>query len=327
MFLYHFIQFKYDGDMDVFRQIEDFPEKDKHAALTIGNFDGIHLGHQSVLHRLKEVATNNQAESIVMTFSNHPSTILRPESPTPLLTTTEQKLELLEKMGIDVVILLEFTQEFSKQTAQEFLGKLGKSMNLKFLVLGHDSTLGKDRKGDEEIVRDFAKSRGFSVEYLDELRVRGQPVSSSEIRHCIEEGNFSNAAALLGRKYSLKLPVQPGKGLGKQIGFSTANFNVRGLTIPPLGVYSVWLKISGSSYESVANLGFAPTVKGTSYPELEVHVIEQNVDLSDREVEIIFHLFIREEKKFKNIEELKNQISLDIKTAKSQLKHDCDRVR
>ncbi len=312
--------FKYDGNMDVFKQIEDFPEKNKQAALTIGNFDGIHLGHQRVLHRLKEVAANNKAESIVLTFSNHPSTVLKPESPTPLLTSTNQKLELLEKTGLDTIILLEFTQAFSKQTAQEFLDKLRQSMNLRFLILGHDSTLGKNRKGDEEIVKGFAKSHGFFVEYLDELLVKGKPVSSSEIRRCIEEGNFSDAATFLGRKYSMKLPVQPGKGLGKQIGFSTANFNVRGLIIPPLGVYSVWLKTNGASYESVANLGFAPTVKGTSYPELEVHVIDKNVDLSDREVEIVFNQFIREEKKFESIDELKKQISLDIETAKSQLK-------
>jgi riboflavin kinase / FMN adenylyltransferase len=313
------VLFKYDRNMKMINSIEDFPDKETFAALTIGNFDGIHLGHQRVLKRLIDVAEKNDALSTVLTFSNHPSTVLKPNLHTRQLTTTNQRLDLLEEIDIDIVIFLEFTRDFSRQTAEEFLNKLANSMNLQYLVLGHDSKLGKDREGDEEIVRDYALKHGLSVEYLEPLHIGNKPVSSSAIRQAIEKGDFPKAEKLLGRKYSLKLPVKQGKGLGKQIGFSTANFDVHGLAIPPLGVYSVWLKENGKIHDSVANLGYAPTVKGTSFPELEVHVIDKKIDLGKGEAEIIFHRFIRHEKKFDSIDELKNQISSDIETAKSQL--------
>ena len=305
--------------MRIVSSLEQFGTTDQPVVLTIGNFDGIHLGHQYVLNQVRKTAQQTGAISAVLTFSNPPSTILYPDRPIQQLCSLEQKMTLLDQMGMDCVVLLEFTKEFSEQNPQEFLDKICQSISLSHLILGHDSRIGKDRQGDEKTVNEYGSSHDIAVEYLDKFLVEGSPVSSSKIRPLIQEGRLEEAAKLLGRQYSLMLHARSGKGLGKTIGYSTLNFDIHHFCLPPIGVYSVRLKIGDKMYDAIANLGYAPTVRHESFPQLEVHVLNEMPKHDDQLFEVIFHQWIREEKKFESLEALRKQISQDIEVAKQQL--------
>ena len=308
--------------MKLLTSLDSFTLTKQPIAATIGNFDGIHIGHQHVITQLKEVAKNLNGISVVITFSNSPSTVLSPEKPVQLICSIEQKLALLEQSGIDRVVLLPFTKEFSEQSAQQFLQKLMAHIPLSHLVLGYDTRIGKDRLGDEKAIRALAKQLRFQVDYCEAVLVDDSPVSSSRIRKSITGGNLESAEKLLGRKVSHILRTHPGQGLGKTIGFSTLNFDVEDLCLPPIGVYSVWLKTNEGIYKSVANLGYAPTVRHEKNPQLEVHVMEEDFHTPQEKMEVMFHRWIREEKKFDGIEALRKQISQDIQVAQQQLKEE-----
>lgn len=291
----------------------------KPAILTVGNFDGIHLGHRAVLERLGILAKNQNGHSVVLTFSNHPSEVLRPGEKVLRLCTPKHKLRLLEELGIDAVILLVFSKEFSEQTAELFLKKLHDAIQFQHLVLGHDAVMGKDRQGNPQKIRDLAKKNHFQVEYISPVEIEGIPVSSSLIRQFVQKGEFASAEKMLGRKFSIYSTVETGGGKGKSIGFPTANIETEGLCLPPMGVYAVKVRYAGRELSGVANLGYAPTVRHDHKAILEVHLFEHDADIYGEEVEVIFYHFIREEKKFPNLEHLKHQIEHDIKTAKTLL--------
>ncbi len=305
--------------MKVITSLESFPELKKPIVLTIGNFDGVHLGHQHVLDTVKTKATQSNGSSVVLTFSNPPQTVLSPGKKLKLLTGIDEKLSLIETYHLDAALALPFTKEFASQTAETFLDELTKHIPLSHLILGYDSRIGKDRMGDKKQVKTYAKANGFDVFYCDEVTVNGEIVSSSRIRTLIELGNLQQAEAYLGRQFSHTLRPQPGKGMGKVIGFSTLNFNIQDLVVPPTGVYSVWLESKGLRHKSIANLGYAPTVRHDPFPQLEVHVIDQNFHSDEETLTVIFHRKIRDEKKFSNIELLAEQIKQDIDVAKKQL--------
>lgn len=305
--------------MKVITSLESFPELRKPIVLTIGNFDGVHLGHQHILETVKTKAAQSDGSSALLTFSNPPQTILSPDKRLKLLTTLDEKLTLIEAFNIDVALALPFTTEFASQTAEAFLGELTKHVSLDHLVLGYDSRIGKDRMGDKKQVKTYAKAHGFDVTYCDEIVVNGEIVSSSRIRTLIEGGNLQQAEVYLGRQFSHQLRPMPGQGMGKVIGFSTLNFNIKDLVVPPTGVYSVWLESNGLRHKSIANLGVAPTVRNDQFPQLEVHVIDRYFQTDEEALTVIFHRKIRDEKKFSSIESLAEQIKQDIAVAKKQL--------
>lgn len=288
--------------------------------LTIGNFDGLHLGHQAVLNDLLKTAKKKQARSAVLTFSNHPSTILRPAHPTPLLCTSEHKLQLLEDIGIDLVVTLPFTKEFSQQSPTTFLQSVRKYLPFDALILGSDAHIGKNREGDSSTVTALADTLGFEVEYFPDYTKDGQRISSSLIRDYIQKGLLKDAEELLGRPYSICGPVLKGTGRGAPLGFPTANLAVDNLCLPPLGVYVVSLTTERKIFPGVANLGFAPTVRDETAPILEVHLFDQHLDLYGKAVDVRFFDFIRQEKRFTSIEELREQIALDVSSAKAIFK-------
>ncbi|MBA3815219.1 MAG: bifunctional riboflavin kinase/FAD synthetase [Parachlamydiaceae bacterium] len=283
--------------------------------LTIGNFDGLHLGHKSVLDRLKIIAKQKSAQTAVLTFSNHPANVIN-KSPTPLLCTLEHKVQLLEKEDIDLLILIPFSPEVAVQSAATFLAGIKKALPFEVLVLGNDATLGKNKEGNREAVEVISKEQDFEVEYLGDYSIDDMRISSSKIRACIREGNLVQAAQMFGRPYSIYAPITKGAGRGSQIGFPTANIAVNDLCLPPLGVYAVTLKHLDNKYYGVANLGYAPTLRHDLKTIFEVHLFNYNSDLYGEPVEVIFNKYIRPEQRFDGIEQLKEQIGKDIQTAK-----------
>lgn len=307
--------------MRIAHSLEEIPPFSSPVILTIGNFDGVHLGHQTVLTHLTASAKSHHASSAVLTFSNHPSTILRPTHPTPLLCTTSHKLKLLEKLGVDLTIVIPFTQHFSEQTAEAFLRSLKSLLPFNFLILGSDAHLGKNREGNQHTVTELSRSLGFHVAYIPDCYHAGQRISSSLIRHHIQKGDFSQAALLLDRPYSIYGQVDKGHGKGATLGFPTANLSVENLCLPPFGVYVVKVLMDGKEFPAVANLGCAPTIRQEAHPLLEVHLIEHQKDLYGKAIEVCFLRFIRPEKRFAHLEDLKRQINLDIEQAKIFLTH------
>lgn len=302
--------------MKIIKQLPLKSPLDRPAIITIGNFDGMHLGHQMLLKRLANEAKKENKASVVISYTNHPAEVLRPHIPICRICTLEQKTQLIEKLNIDLLVLLTFDKEFAAQSAEEFLTRLQTSIPYSQLILGWDATLGKDREGSKDTVRKLATQYHFKVDYLDQLLTDHKPVSSTEIRKNLTQGNLKEIEHLLGRKYSILSKVFKGEGKGKKLGFPTANLDVRGLCLPPLGVYAVDALMNDKSYKAIANLGVAPTMRQDSTPILEVHIFDFEEDLYDQSIEVIFKSFIRPEKKFSTPDELRTQIAKDIQIAR-----------
>ncbi len=242
----------------------------------------------------------------VFTFSNHPSEVLCAISK-PLLSTVEHKMGLLQKFGVETIIE-PFTEEFSKQTSEEFLSKF----DFSHLVLGHDAAFGYNREGQREELQRLSKQMGFSLEYIDPVNYQNRAISSSYIREVIQKGDLLTASQLLGRSYSIQGRVI--RGAGRGFIYPTANIDVSGLCLPPLGVYSVQL----NDEIGIANLGVAPTF-GERNKLLEVHLLDFDGNLYEQIVEVVFLRFIRPERKFPSREALANQIKEDIANSVDQL--------
>ncbi|CUI16979.1 putative riboflavin kinase/FMN adenylyltransferase [Candidatus Protochlamydia naegleriophila] len=306
--------------MHLYHQLEEFKDQKTPVVLTIGNFDGVHLGHLAVLQRSQAVAKRVEAHTVVITFSNHPSEVLRPEDPTLLLCTLPHKIALLEANQVDHLMLLPFTRYLALHSAASFVERVRQFIPFSHLILGHDATLGRDRQGNRDVMQSLAEAWGFEVYYLEEYRYEGLPVSSTRIRQLVQKGEFDQAEVLLGRPYSIYSGISTGLGKGRQIGYPTANIPVKGLCLPPQGVYVVEVNKDGKIYQGIANLGVAPTVRQDGVPLLEVHILAENVELSEHPIEVIFLKFIRPERKFDGLEALREQIKQDVDFAKNYQK-------
>ena len=302
--------------MNVFTDFETLPLTLKPAALTIGTFDGLHLGHQAVLKRVEEVALKASGSSLVVTFENHPSTVLRPNAQVKALCTQQHKLHLLEKYGVRNLLLLPFTKALSEMTPEDFVQKIRQYYPFLDLILGYDATFGKNREGSPAFIASLAQKYHFNVEYITEAQIAGSTVSSRRIRSLLEQGNLSSVAELLGRPYSIYSQVIPGRERGREIGFPTANICVKGLCLPPLGVYAVKASVDGKEFGGVANLGVAPTLKNEPTPLLEVHLFDTAQNLYGCWMEVKFVEFIRKEQRFDSISALHNQIQKDVDRAR-----------
>lgn len=289
------------------------------VAITIGNFDGVHLGHKKVFEILRSRASEHHLPTCAITFSNHPTTVLTHSTPPPLICTQEHKEHLLKDAGIDLLYMIPFTKDIAEQTPEEFIKALRKVQPFDIMVLGSDATIGKDRMGTQEVLFDLAKRYGFALEYVPDELQEGQRISSRRIRECIQKGELNEASLLLGRPYSILGMVVEGSGRGAGMGFHTANVVVDGLCLPPLGVYAVIVHYRGHSYKGVANLGKAPTIRNAENPLLEVHLFDEKMDLYGHTVDVEFRQYMRPEKRFGSVEDLKTQIAHDVQTARSLL--------
>lgn len=289
------------------------------AHLAIGVFDGLHLGHQTVIDAARRRAKADGGSVCVVTFDPHPVSVLRAGDAPRLLTSTRHKIWLLDKFGIENLLLVTFTPEFSRQAPEEFVRDLVSACRpLGSVCVGNEWAFGRGRSGNVELLRALGRNAGFTVAGVDAVTARGRVISSTVIRKAVRAGRLDEAADLLGRPYTVLGTVVEGDKLGRTIGFPTANLRVHNEQLPPGGVYAVTADLDGSSLHGVANLGHRPTVSADNVARtLEIHLLDFNNDIYGRDIEVTFLRFLRPEKKFSGLEDLKAQIQLDIAAART----------
>lgn len=287
---------------------------EKPIALAVGNFDGVHLGHQHLLKTLILKAKEKNLIPSVLMFDPHPLEVLEKESAPCIISTVEERKEYMYNLGIENIFVINFTKEFSNIPARDFIKDyVYKKLNTKLLIVGYDWRYGAKREGEFELAKEMGEMLGFEVIPSEPYKVDGHIVSSTLIRRLLKEANLDDVKKYLGRDYTIKRKVVKGKGLGSKIGFPTANISNTSNMCLKEGVYVVKVE----NHLGVANYGKRPTVENTNQNILEVHIIDFNGDLVDNVLKITFLGFLREEKKFNSIEELKTQIKTDIETAKT----------
>ena len=290
------------------------------SVVSVGVFDGVHLGHQRLLHELIEMASELKGVPTVVTFRNHPDAVLRGEAP-PSLVSVPHRLRLLRRAGVERVLLLTFDDEVRNWTPEFFASDvLAAGLRARGLLLGYDSAMGKDRAGTPARFRELGAEHGFEVREAQSFLVDGQPVSSTLIRAAISGGDLDTAHRLLGRWPSALGEVVPGDGRGKGLGFPTANVLPQSPVLPPNGVYAAQVLLAGETRPAVANLGHRPTFEAQpETPVLEVHVLDFDQNLYGQTLEVCFLAHLRDEQRFSGPEELKTQIDLDIDRARALL--------
>jgi riboflavin kinase/FMN adenylyltransferase len=305
--------------MKVYRSLQELPLI-RNAIVTQGTFDGVHLAHQAILNRLKELAKIHQGETVVMTFEPHPRMVLFPEDHgLHLLQTLDEKIASLEQAGVDHLLVLPFTKEFSRLTSLQFIRDIiVNTIKTKVLVIGYNHRFGKNREGTFEHLKEYASLYGFEIEEIPRQDVEAESVSSTRIRKALELGEVHTAAKYLGRFYTLSGIVIEGKKFGRTIGFPTANIAVSHpfKLVPANGVYAVKVMVDDVLYGGMLNAGFRPTVDGTKH-SIEVHIFDFSQSIYEKNITIMYVDKIRDEKRFSSPDELKKQLEKD----KLQAKH------
>ena len=301
--------------MQVIKDINEF-EYDKNSAVTVGTFDGIHLGHREIIEKLNTVKAAKGLRSVVITFEPHPQIVLRNKTGNiKVLTTLEEKLDIFSNLNIDIVYVIKFTKEFSETTAEDFYKNyLIDKIGLNDLILGYDHMFGKNREGNFDTLKLLSKKYDFTVDKVDEFRIDGEHISSTVIRNLLcEIGDVKKVSRILGRHYSLEGNVIEGKKLGKQLGYPTANIEISSeyKLIPKIGVYAVEVIFGDKKYSGMMSIGKNPTVTDDESIKLEVNIFDFNEDIYGKKIRVNFIEYIRDEKKFDSLEELIKQLDLD----------------
>ncbi|MBU0676527.1 MAG: riboflavin biosynthesis protein RibF [Verrucomicrobia bacterium] len=308
--------------MKVVRHLSDLETLSPPVVLVTGFFDGVHRGHQALLSTAREHAAELNAESWVLTFDPHPSKILRPEHAKPLMTSTAQKLDLLGSLGMTGTIMLPFTLELANLEAEVFVEELQAALpGLKEVVVGSNWTFGKGARGNPGLLRSLAAGKKFEVTVVAPVLHEGAPVSSTRIRDAVFAGRLEDAEAMLGRPYSVVGKVIRGRRYGTTIGFPTANVLPESEVYPPFGIYAVRLRVDDRIMDGAAYIGHHSAVPAGSLAQVvEVHVLDAYVDLYDRDVEVFFIKFIRDDRRFFSEQELKDRIASDVAGIREYLK-------
>lgn len=287
----------------------------KPTIVTIGTFDGVHIGHKKILEKIICNTNNSDYESLVLTFFPHPRTVLQSETEMKQLNTIEEKSDLIKKAGIDNLVIHPFDKDFSQLTAEEFVQKvLVSTFNVKKIVIGYDHRFGRNRTANIDDLIAFGNKYNFEVEQISAEELNEVAVSSTKIRNALSEGNIELANSFLGYNYSIKGLIVQGKQLGRTIGFPTANVRINEdyKLIPKSGVYVVKCKIENQSYFGMMNIGINPTVEDTNkVQKLEVNIFDFDDDIYNETITVSILKRIRSEQKFDSLEALKNQIALD----------------
>ncbi len=309
--------------MELIKHIDKIEKPFKNAVITIGNFDGVHIGHQALFHEVIEKAESLNGTSIVMTFEPHPVRVLKQNGHLHLITLYEQKVELIENSGVDVLICIPFTKEFAAISAKEFVEDiLLKSIGMKAIVVGKDYTFGRNREGDIDLLKTYAKNLGFEVVVADWIQTsKNGPdrISSTRTRELVMAGKVDEAQKLLGRYYQLRGIVTAGRNRGgKLLGFPTANINLHDELCPKNGVYAVTVDCMEGIFQGVANIGYSPTFDDHVF-SVEVHILDFNENIYGQNIRVNFVQRIRDEEKFSNISELSDEIKKDIVKARKIL--------
>jgi riboflavin kinase/FMN adenylyltransferase len=305
--------------MDVLTDLQALPTSFPQPIVTIGNFDGVHLGHQAIFRTLIERARTVGGTAVVLTFDPHPLKVLAPERCPPLLTPTEKKLSLMRASHVDVVVCLPFTPALANLTPVAFvedvlIGMLG----MREIYVGYDFAFGRGRQGTIALLHELGAQHDFRVQMIEPVKVNGSVVSSSMIRQWLQQGRVDAAAPLLGRLYSISGVIVEGYRKGREIGFPTANIRSANELIPNCGVYAVLVDWRGQTHEGVANIGYNPTF-GRTQLSIEVHLFDFTQQLYGESVEVFFVEKIRDERTFPTVTDLIAQISRDVETAQTLL--------
>ncbi len=306
--------------MKIYRELNDIKEPFQNACVTIGNFDGVHLGHQRLFDVVEQKAYHSHGASVAITFNPHPLQVLRPGG-IKLISTCEQKIELIQMSGIDALVVIPFTKSFASTSAVQFVDEvLIKRIGVKHLFVGYDYAFGKGRAGDIPFLKQQGEEKGFSVTVIDPYYEQGVLVSSTKVRELVAAGDMEKTKKLLGRYYQIRGEVQRGKQRGgKEIGFPTANLHVdEEDLIPKYGVYVCQVICDGKCYGGVINIGLNPTFSENTLVA-EAHIFDFNQDIYGKPIKVNLLRFLREEKKFAGIEELAAQITRDVVCAKEIL--------
>jgi len=290
----------------------------KNAVVTIGTFDGVHIGHQEIISRIIDLAKSVDGETALVTFWPHPRYVLgKNPDHLKLLTTFDEKAEILEQLGLDHLVRVNFTKEFSRWTSEQFIQRIIISaLHTKRLVIGYDHRFGKDREGGFEHLKNNAKRYGFDVEEISKQTIDNVGISSTKIRDAVEEGNVQHAHDFLGRYYEINGVVVSGDKIGKTLGFATANIDVeeKYKLIPADGAYAVLATVKNKTYHAMLNIGYRPTVDGKT-KRIEANLFDFNDSIYDEKIKITFIKKLRDEIKFNSKEELSDQLTKDKENA------------
>jgi riboflavin kinase/FMN adenylyltransferase len=305
--------------MDVITDLRAFPKPLPVPIMTIGNFDGVHLGHQAIFHTLSQRAREIDGTSIVLTFDPHPLKVLAPQHCPLLITPTAKKLSIMRKCRLDMVVCLPFTQGLANLTPVAFVeDMLVEIMGIREIYVGYNFAFGKGRQGTIALLQDLGNRHGFRVHIVEPIAVAGRVVSSSIIRQWVQEGNVDEAAHLLGRLYSIAGTVVEGYKKGRELGFPTANVRSTYELIPSRGVYAVVVNWRQEHYQGVANIGVNPTF-GRTQLSIEIHLFNFSQQLYGETVEVSFVKKIRDEQAFPSVTDLVKQIRQDVEAAHALL--------
>ncbi|MCD4737220.1 MAG: bifunctional riboflavin kinase/FAD synthetase [Bacteroidales bacterium] len=299
--------------MKIYRNIEEVPQL-KNPVVTVGTFDGLHIGHKSIIQTMKKIAASLNGETVVVTFFPHPRLVLYPDSKNlKFINSMDIKYCLLEELGIDHLVEINFTREFASLSSEDFVKNiLVERLGVKYLITGYDHHFGRNREGNIGMLMRLGEKFGFVVEEISARFVGEVAVSSTKIRDAINTGDISFANQMLGYPYSITGKVIKGKGIGRQLGFPTANIEISDFhkLIAPVGVYACSVLFEKRLFLGMANLGNRPTI-GQNSPGLEVHIFNFNQDVYDRNLTINFIKRIRDQYKFDSLEELTGQLKRD----------------
>ncbi len=306
--------------MNVFNSLDDISEDFRGAVVTIGNFDGVHRGHQHIFHKVLREARQKKSKAVVITFEPHPKRVLHPErQPFYLITSREEKIARIAETGIDGLLMIPFSMEFSQTTAQAFIHSiLWDRLRIKKIFIGHDYTFGRGREGNKTLLAAAGEKLGFAVEVIGAFKVGDIVISSSLTRNLILAGRVKEAALYLGRPYNLSGVVIVGHRRGRGLGFPTANIQPDKALIPARGIYAVRLLLAGNKRQGVLNIGFNPTFSDSAL-SIEAYIFDFDEDIYGQRLEVLFIDRIRDEMKFDGPARLVEQIRRDVETARNIL--------
>jgi len=297
--------------LNIFRNFNDY-HSEKPLALSLGMFDGVHLGHKYIIDELKKVGSENDLETAILTFWPHPRFVFNPNEDLKLLNTIEEKKFLMEKYNINNLFVKEFDDEFRNLTGEEFVRQiLIAKLNVKYLIIGYDHSFGKNKSGNFELLQKLSKELDFEVEQMEAINIHENNISSTKVRNALLAGNIKDANEMLGYSYSVSGMVVHGKKLGRTIGYPTANIETESIKLlPKKGAYIVEVEVNDQQYKGMLSIGTNPTVNGEKLT-VEVYILDFNEDIYDKKITVKFRDFLHEEIKFEGLEKLVERLDED----------------